>query len=87
LTGNLAEIEYTHETSAWKPRAATIRLRPDALGLVRQKLEVPGNDLVDVSPDRFATLRPQLESQLKPVLRARAFATVAEVAAALGRTP
>jgi predicted nucleotidyltransferase component of viral defense system len=71
-------------------------LEPELLGLVRQKLEVPGNDPVDVSPDRLAALRPQLESQLKAVLRARdlaefdldrAFATVAEVAAALGRTP
>ena len=30
LTGNLAEIEYRRETSAGEPRAATIRLRPDA---------------------------------------------------------
>ena len=69
-------------------------LEPELLGLVRQKLEVPGNDPIDVSPDRLAALRPQLESQLKAVLRARdfaefdlerAFATVAEVAAALGR--
>ena len=71
-------------------------LEPELPGLVRRKLEVPGNDPVDVSPDRLAALRPQLESQLKAVLRARdlaefdldrAFATVAEVAAALGRTP
>ena len=71
-------------------------LEPELFGLVRQKLEVPGNDPVDVSPDRLAALRPQRESQLKAVLRARdfaefdldrAFATVAEVAAALGRTP
>jgi hypothetical protein len=68
-------------------------LEPELLGLVRQKLEVPGNDPIDVSPDRLAALRPQLESQLKAVLRARdfagfdlnrAFATVAGVAAALG---
>ena len=71
-------------------------LEPELLGLVRQKLEVPGNDPIDVSPGRLAALRPQLESQLKAVLRAvdfaefdldRAFATVAEVAAALSRTP
>ena len=69
-------------------------LEPELLGLVRQKLEVPGNDPIDVSPDRLAALRLQLESQLKAVLRARdfaefdlerAFATVAEVAAALSR--
>ena len=71
-------------------------LEPELVGLVREKLAVTGNDPVDVSPARLAALRPQLESQLKAVLRARdfaefdldrAFATVAEVAAALGRTP
>jgi len=71
-------------------------LKPGLLGLVRQKLEVPGNDPVDVSPDRLSALRPQREAQLKAVLRARdftefdldrAFAIVAEVAAALGRRP
>lgn len=78
-------------------RKLTLRvLEPQLFGLVRQKLEVPGNDPVDVSPNRLAALRPQLEPQLKSVLRARdfeefdldrAFATVAEVAAALDRTP
>jgi hypothetical protein len=71
-------------------------LDPELVGLVREKLAVTGNDPVDVSPARLAALRPQLESELKAVLRARdfaefdldrAFATVAEVAAALGRTP
>jgi predicted nucleotidyltransferase component of viral defense system len=69
-------------------------LEPEFLGLVRRKLEVPGNGPIDASPDRLGALRLQLESQLKAVLRARdfaefdlerAFATVAEVAAALGR--
>jgi hypothetical protein len=78
-------------------RKLTLRvLEPQLFGLVRQKLEVPGNDPVDVSPARLAALRPQLEPQLKSVLRApdfeefdldRAFITVAEVAAALGRSP
>lgn len=71
-------------------------LEPELVGLVREKLAVTGNDPVDVSPARLAALRPQVESELKAVLRARdfaefdlerAFATVAEVAAALGRTP
>jgi predicted nucleotidyltransferase component of viral defense system len=70
-------------------------LEPTLVGLVMGKLAVPGNDPVDVSPARLAALRPQLESQMKAVLRARdlaefdldrAFATVAEVAAALART-
>ena len=68
-------------------------LEPELVGLVREKLAVTGNDPVDVSAARLAALRPQLESQLKAILRARdfaefdldrAFATVAEVAAALG---
>ncbi|MGH2360664.1 MAG: nucleotidyl transferase AbiEii/AbiGii toxin family protein [bacterium] len=68
-------------------------LEPDLVGLVKEKLVVSGNDPVDVSAARLAALRPQLEAQLKPVLRARdfaefdlerAFATVANVAAALG---
>ena len=37
--------------------------------LVQQKLEVPGNDPVDVSEGRLAALRQQLETRLKPVLR------------------
>jgi len=67
---------------------------PELVALVKAKLAVPGNDPVDVSAARLAALRPQLESQLKAVLRAgdfaefdldRAFATVADVAAALDR--
>jgi predicted nucleotidyltransferase component of viral defense system len=58
--------------------------------LVRHKLDIPGNDPVDVSEDRLKTLRQQLEPRLKPVLRAkdfaefdldRAFRTVVTVAA------
>jgi hypothetical protein len=45
----------------------------ELLELVRAKLAVPGNDPVDVSPARLAALRPQLEAQLKPVLRDRDF--------------
>jgi predicted nucleotidyltransferase component of viral defense system len=69
---------------------------PDFLALVRRKLDLPGTLAVDLSPVRFAALRSQLDTALKPVLRPedfasfdleRAFATVAEVAAALGRTP
>ena len=63
------------------------------LALVRQKLAVPGNDPVDVSPGRLASLRQQLEAELRPVLRDpdfaefdldRAFTSVVKVAAALG---
>lgn len=66
------------------------------LALVRRKLEAPGNPAVDRSADRTAALRIQIGTALAPVLRPadfarfdldRAFATVAEVAAAIGRTP
>ena len=62
------------------------------VALVRGKLEVPGNDPVDVSSSRLDALRLQLASQLKPVLRGRDFAefdldrafdNVAEVAVAV----
>lgn len=52
-------------------------LRPgdsELIRLVRQKLAVPGNEPVNVSEDRLAALRPQLNSQLKPVLRPKEFA-------------
>lgn len=61
--------------------------------LVKRKLAIPGNEPVDVSANRLAALRRQIDSQLKPVLRDRdfaefdldrAFATVAELAATLG---
>jgi predicted nucleotidyltransferase component of viral defense system len=52
-------------------------LRPgdsELIGLVRQKLSVSGNEPVNVSEDRLAALRAQLDSQLKPVLRPKEFA-------------
>ncbi len=65
---------------------------PGLIQLVSEKLSVPGNEPMDVSADRLTALKPQLESQLRAVLRdrdfaefdlERAFSTVAEVAAAL----
>jgi predicted nucleotidyltransferase component of viral defense system len=62
---------------------------PALIELLRRKLAVSGNEAVDVSDHRLATLRQQLESQLKPVLRGkdfsefdlgRAFQTVVEMA-------
>ncbi|MDA8125654.1 MAG: nucleotidyl transferase AbiEii/AbiGii toxin family protein [Deltaproteobacteria bacterium] len=47
---------------------------PALLTLLRGKLAVPGNEPVDVSAGRLAALRPQLASQLKPVLREQDFA-------------
>jgi hypothetical protein len=65
---------------------------PGLFRLIREKMLVPGNDPVDASPARLAELRPQVDTQLKPVLRTldfarfdleRAFATVREVADSL----
>ncbi|OQB85562.1 MAG: hypothetical protein BWX88_01828 [Planctomycetes bacterium ADurb.Bin126] len=42
-------------------------------GLIRQKLAVPGNDQVDVSPSRQRELRRQLLTRLRPVLRQQDF--------------
>jgi predicted nucleotidyltransferase component of viral defense system len=44
------------------------------LDLLRRKLLVPGTGAVDLSPDRVAQLRQQLEAELKPVLREKDFA-------------
>lgn len=69
-------------------------LRPEAVDLVnrvKQKLAVPGNERVDVSAQRLAALRKQIEPELRPVLREqdfvefdleRAFKTVVEMAKA-----
>jgi predicted nucleotidyltransferase component of viral defense system len=43
------------------------------IDLVRQKLSIPGNEPVDVSSDRLATLRQQLDTELKTVLREKDF--------------
>jgi predicted nucleotidyltransferase component of viral defense system len=66
---------------------------PELVGLVRQKLAIPENEPMDVSNARLAALKLQLATQLKPVLRdrdftefdlGRAFASVAQLAAAVG---
>ena len=78
------DIDHAIRRLGLRPRGAAF------IRLIRQKLDVPGNDPVDVSGERLKTLRLQLESRLKPVLRAkdfaefdldRAFETVAAVAA------
>ncbi len=77
------DIDYAVRKPGLTTRGAEI------VGLVRRKLAVPGNEPVNVGPDRQAELRGQLEAQLKPVLRKRdfdefdldrAFAVVAEMA-------
>ena len=44
-------------------------LNPDFLKMVKAKIEVPGNDPIDVSSERKEELNRQLAGQLKPVLR------------------
>jgi len=64
----------------------------DLLQLVRRKLAVPDCEPVDASPEKLRDLSMQLQSQLKPVLRAadydsfdlpQAFAVLARVADAV----
>jgi predicted nucleotidyltransferase component of viral defense system len=54
----------------------TLGLQPndkDLVGLVQAKLAVPGNEPVNLSAERLTTLRQQIASQLRPVLRKRDF--------------
>ncbi|MCD6352860.1 MAG: nucleotidyl transferase AbiEii/AbiGii toxin family protein [Proteobacteria bacterium] len=44
-------------------------LEPDFLRIVKAKLDVPGNDPLDVSSDRKQEIDKQLNGRLKPVLR------------------
>ncbi len=46
----------------------------ELIGLVRQKLAVRGNEMVDASEGRLAELRRQVEPQLRAVLRGEDFA-------------
>lgn len=43
------------------------------VGLVRQKLAIPGNEPVNTSEQRLSELRQQVEAQLRPVLRENDF--------------
>ena len=65
----------------------------DMIELVRQKLAVPGNAPVNVSPARLDALRQRLQAELRPVVRDvdfsrfdldRAFTTVTDVALRVG---
>jgi predicted nucleotidyltransferase component of viral defense system len=78
------DIDYAVQTLGLLPQDSGL------IDLVRQKLAVPGNELVDISEKRLAALRQQVEPQLQAVLRAkdfaefdleRAFQTVAAMAA------
>jgi len=70
-------------------------LKPEDVKLIKQvkkKMAVPGNEQIDISAERLAALRRQLDAQLRPVLREtdftefdldRAFRIVAEMAQAV----
>lgn len=49
-------------------------LAPRMVSLVRRKLSVPGNEPEDISESRLSALGRQVESQLRPVLRAADYA-------------
>ena len=77
------DLHHAVENLGINPGNATL------IDLVRQKLAVPGNPPVDVSPERLADLRRQMEARLRPVLRQqeyeqfdldRAFGIAAEIA-------
>lgn len=80
------DIDYAVRKGGLRPKSAEL------IGQIRQKLAVPGNDPVNVSDERLAALRMQIEHQLRPVLREkdfaefdldRAFKIVAEMAKAV----
>jgi predicted nucleotidyltransferase component of viral defense system len=65
---------------------------PKLIKLIQAKLDVPGNDLVDMSDNKLNILTKQVQAQLRPVLREsdfaafdidRAFHLVAQLATAL----
>ena len=67
---------------------------PSLVRLIHSKLDVPGNEPIDVTEKRLASLRLQKESHLRPVLRnpdyqafdlERAFTLVKEMAFQLGK--
>jgi len=80
---DIADAVHTERLDLYEPRF---------INLVRQKLAVPGNSPIDTSPIRRTAIMSQMESHLKPVLRAadyaafdieRAFADIGKIAAAV----
>lgn len=57
------DVDYAVRKLGIRPQDAEL------VGLVRSKLAVPGNDPVNLGPDRLVQLRGQLDARLKPVLR------------------
>ena len=61
------DVDYAVRKGSLMPEA------DELVSLVKQKLNVPGNDPVNVSDGRLAALRMQIEHQLRPVLREKDF--------------
>lgn len=61
------DLDYAVRSLALKPDDGELFI------LVRDKMQIPGNDPADVSANRLAALRQQLEPQLRSVLRAEEF--------------
>ncbi|HAR98853.1 MAG TPA: hypothetical protein DCS11_08185 [Syntrophus sp. (in: bacteria)] len=81
------DLDYAVRKRSFMPLETAI------VDLVRRKLAIPGNEPVDVSSDRLAALRLQLDTELKTVLREkdlrefdleRAFKIVKDVADLIG---
>lgn len=62
------DIDYAVRKSAFQPQER------EMAALVCEKLAVPGNEPMNVAPERLKDLRTQLDAQLKPVLRTRDYA-------------
>ena len=83
-------ISTTSTTAFGRARINTDDQR--LIGLVRNKLAVPGNDPLDVSDEKHEILKRQVQGQLRPVLREadyaafdlkRAFGIVVQIATSL----
>ena len=61
--------EAINFTSAMTGFAAGLIEKDDFVALVRQKLAVPGNEVIDVGTTRREQLARQVEAELRPVLR------------------
>ncbi len=81
------DLDYAVRKRSFMPLEAPM------IDLVKQKLAIPGNESVDVSSNRLAALRRQLDTELKTVLREkdlrefdleRAFKIVKDVADFIG---
>jgi predicted nucleotidyltransferase component of viral defense system len=84
------DLDYAVRTLGLKTDDAEL------IALVADKVQVPGNDPVNISAKRLSALRQQVEPQLRPVLRTedfrafdidRAFAIVSRMADRLGTRP